>query len=1062
MSCNLDLLSEYLDGELTPPDRARMEDHLAVCSSCRSSLRLLSGVGEAFAPPPPDFAARVARKVLATPAPQAWWRRLFQPENPVAAMLNSRSLRRGTATVSWRAALALFALPALVFALPLLGVALTTWLDSDHFISFAAFTALGLLIGLPAWFLRSDVALLSALHRGRCLEEILTANVSPALIVDTLATHSVRAILRAALPVALVLLACCLPLEAAWRLPALGFLGLWLAGLVLLFFTLAYVMQAAATAGYMTQLGSWSRLGYLLLIPAWVPFLMSFAGFGWLRVPGWLLLVFVMRRAAIEGLRRSLLVRSSGRKPLRLRLVGAWTDNAIVVRETRRRSLFDGSLAAVVSLPFAWLSWVFAARQSWSHQVLVDTGWSAWWVLVPVSFVAAVARTLGAVTGEKERRTWEALVEAGFPRREFISGWLQLGILPVLVAQLPVYVLLTLLEWAVGGVSGLASLVFAGWLSGVVVTWAGAELGLALSAASSTSREAGTRCVACAAGLLVLWLVWSGVLFLVALGGAEFRWWNASRSEWADVVKYCLPVAALLLTSAVCLVVSRRVVASRLELDGKGAALGHLPSLGRWAAWLGVPAVATWFALCVDGGQGGMGTAFLAVGLALLAVSGPLTAFTRCAGNSLQGAALGFAAGGLLAGCSLWLHKLLTPYAVLAVFLATHKAYAFQGGNIHELLLLAPAVGAVIGMRMLSRQGLSWGEGSRMAGRRALPVLLVGGGLLGMGALAVERWRDVRVSDPALVRRLLAPLSVERSPEPKPDYSVRARVLGAFEVRYATIERKPINYLQMESQLPQLRQIMATQPGTCSQEHVREGLLALARWQGSNRKAAATWRVYLQACVPTTGWWSAEIPAELRHYVEVADLPEETWREWLQETAELAIGPQAFGQLMDLRFASSYHALKAECEFDEDSYPGPLDGLPEWYRVTMPDRFANQYLAARPQLYRLQTVSRPGELLGRVAPSDGMPYPTGESVNRQVYLWRAKLLRFEAFRVALEMRLYEKQHGCLPRGAGDLSLTRSSWMPDNTTIVLDSQGVTALTDTGPVTLYSFKVPARDE
>ena len=39
-----DRLSEYLDGELSPPDRATVEAHLTQCSECRSTLEDLRGV----------------------------------------------------------------------------------------------------------------------------------------------------------------------------------------------------------------------------------------------------------------------------------------------------------------------------------------------------------------------------------------------------------------------------------------------------------------------------------------------------------------------------------------------------------------------------------------------------------------------------------------------------------------------------------------------------------------------------------------------------------------------------------------------------------------------------------------------------------------------------------------------------------------------------------------------------------------------------------------------------------------------------------------------------------
>jgi len=1077
MSCNLDLLSEYLDGELSAPDRARMEDHLAACSVCRSALQVWNGVGEALEPPAlaADFSGRVAQAVLAAPAPASLLSRLRSPvsrllgDNPVAAMLRSRNSRRGAAAVPWRSVLLLFALPALLFTFPTWMDAEMAWVTHDYLSAFALFTGLGLLIGLPAWFLRTDVALLSSLHRGRCLEEILTANVSPALIVDTLATHSVKAILRAALPVAVVLLACCLPLDPQWRSSAVGLVLLWIPALVLTFFTLAYAMQAAATAGYMTQIGTWSRVGYLLLLPAWIPFALSFGkGMEILRVPGWLFLVWAMRLGAIEGLRRSLLVRSTGKKPLRWRLVGAWTDNAIVVRETRRRSLFDWTLAAVIFVPFGYLLVLFGLREEgWTHQFMVDTGWAAWWVLAVTSFFAAAIRTLGAVVGEKEKRTWEPLLEAGFPRSEFVSGWLQLGSLPVAVAQLPVYVLLTLWESSLGGVTGLSSLVFAGWLIGLVLTWSGAALGLALSALASTTREAGTRLVACGAGLTVLWLVCNGVLFLVALVGAEFGWWNAGSSMWAETVKYCLPAAALLVTSGLTLLLSRRVVKSELQLGGRGASLSSLPELGRWACWLGAPAAATGFALCADAGQSGMGVAALAVALTLLLVSGPVMALTRCAGGAIQGAGLGFVAGTVVAACSLALQKLLTPYAVLTVFLVTGKAYALSIQRAYEMFMLAPAVGAIVGLRMLSRQGKPWSDARPVFARRALGALLVGGGLLAVVTLWEDRQRRAAVSDPVLVERLVE----QYGSRPDPNYRALA---GSF---YG-LQSIP----DLEARLPELRRLLgasAVEPATYHFQTLSDELKALA-WRQADRYArgqsagqeaeALTWRTYALLCSRASGIWSpAPLSHEVSAFVSRADLHEEAWSEWLHELQALDMSSESFGRRLDRRFANQYANLKRLQSLGEptwllnECFPlQPLDPLPDWYESTVAVRFANQYLAARSQLQRLEPVARPGELLGCLGPSMGRPYPHGPTVNRLPEIWRARQLEFEKLRVAIEMRLYQKQHGRLPRDASELPLTRSPWMPEDVTIVLNAQGVTALTDQGPVTLYSFEIPPRDE
>jgi len=73
-------LSRYLDGELGPWRRRRLERHLAGCAACRAELEADRGVwalvGAAEAPAPPDILAhleaRLTRAPLA-PAPRRWF-----------------------------------------------------------------------------------------------------------------------------------------------------------------------------------------------------------------------------------------------------------------------------------------------------------------------------------------------------------------------------------------------------------------------------------------------------------------------------------------------------------------------------------------------------------------------------------------------------------------------------------------------------------------------------------------------------------------------------------------------------------------------------------------------------------------------------------------------------------------------------------------------------------------------------------------------------------------------------------------------------------------------------
>ena len=67
----LALLSAYLDGETTPPETERVEEHLASCPSCQDELDSLSATAGALfslaksdpAAAPPDFLATVQKTI---------------------------------------------------------------------------------------------------------------------------------------------------------------------------------------------------------------------------------------------------------------------------------------------------------------------------------------------------------------------------------------------------------------------------------------------------------------------------------------------------------------------------------------------------------------------------------------------------------------------------------------------------------------------------------------------------------------------------------------------------------------------------------------------------------------------------------------------------------------------------------------------------------------------------------------------------------------------------------------------------------------------------------------
>jgi anti-sigma factor RsiW len=85
------MLGAYLDGRLGEEARRELEAHLAECTGCRRTLRLLQGAraglrGLGPAEPPPGLAARAVRAAFegGKPAP-SWLDRLFPMAWPAAA-----------------------------------------------------------------------------------------------------------------------------------------------------------------------------------------------------------------------------------------------------------------------------------------------------------------------------------------------------------------------------------------------------------------------------------------------------------------------------------------------------------------------------------------------------------------------------------------------------------------------------------------------------------------------------------------------------------------------------------------------------------------------------------------------------------------------------------------------------------------------------------------------------------------------------------------------------------------------------------------------------------------
>jgi hypothetical protein len=123
----VDRLSEYLDGELTPPERAALEMHLGACAACTETLEALRAVvihARTLEDPPPaeDLWPGIATQITRTDAPavapvaaphgrapivgvgRRWWTRRFDVSLPqlAAAAVLLVALSAGAAWIALR------------------------------------------------------------------------------------------------------------------------------------------------------------------------------------------------------------------------------------------------------------------------------------------------------------------------------------------------------------------------------------------------------------------------------------------------------------------------------------------------------------------------------------------------------------------------------------------------------------------------------------------------------------------------------------------------------------------------------------------------------------------------------------------------------------------------------------------------------------------------------------------------------------------------------------------------------------------------------------------------
>ncbi len=622
-------LSAWIDGEATREEAREVQAHLEGCPDCREVRdALCSLAGSAPTVPMPElpagFAART-RKLVEERTERAWdvrarkladrlagWldRLIPAPQglakgpllalqgaagvldqaagtgngagqaDAVSALLATRAQRSGARPPSFWFFLALttYGLPAAILAL----------MDEKSLaVGFLVWVGMGLLVALPWYHFRTDLAVLVSLRRGRCLEEILGSGLEPFRIVDTLARFGLRSLFRVGLPVALVLLAGAPmtrhllgswwaplrdPLQAAMLVPV------WLVLVGVLFSVGSYAAQAMVLFSRGGERSGPATLAVALALfvpaaslvgsgigaaldgegPGLVPALGCTLA-GALLWVGWL-----GRRLSIWGMEHPDALERWNRSsaPRRNAWVRPWNDNPIVAREVTR-------LSAAIPLGVLGLVLVRAfpaavqAQGLWFLMLLPEESRSlAFWVAAAgigwYAWLRASSRTSAALAQESEGQTLEPMIQSGLTRQDFVSGWLQVACAPLylelaLTGGLVLMVPLSFPEVVSGEAHGIPGTLDLGsallaLLALTAMPMAGAWSGLAVSALSANRREAWGRNIGAAFSSLLVWVVAWGLsttllTVLTLVLGLEFE-----PSVWVALSGSVLPAGALGLT----------------------------------------------------------------------------------------------------------------------------------------------------------------------------------------------------------------------------------------------------------------------------------------------------------------------------------------------------------------------------------------------------------------------------------------------------------------------------------------------------------------------------------
>ncbi len=477
MSCQLNdsQIQSWLDGD------SDESQHLSECSECQQRMLSVQKLRSRLAPPPSplgrDFARRTAQHVLRVSdvhkphKPQGgWWSRLT--DNPLLHVVQRERARRLVRVPGLAAILLLYLLPG--------GFVFQSG-DPDANWAFFGMMRIGLTVLVPLFLLSLEWSSLSALVRGRCLEEMLQAGLKPAVVSDTLALSGLRSLFPALLITGLALLPVHPQSLLAW---------------------LPLTLIAFSAAGYLSQAHlvglSW---------PRWLTILGTAAVAGSLGAPApWNLvctaalagLGYVARRQSVNSLE----LQQQGRLPAPRRNRGsvwqAWLarrlpDLALLQRELRRRNLFTPSIL-LGNLGVCVAAYTVFGSNAYCWPILAGA--------------AGLLTAFSLVQREKDGGAYEVLLHSGLRPDDFWTSAAWIAGLQFLPACLAGAVCACLQLWAASPVSGLVA-AFGSLLALLVSLWAGAVIGASLAWKAQTPRQASTRCVQEVAllGLLSLLLI---------------------------------------------------------------------------------------------------------------------------------------------------------------------------------------------------------------------------------------------------------------------------------------------------------------------------------------------------------------------------------------------------------------------------------------------------------------------------------------------------------------------------------------------------------------------------